>query len=367
MDIPCLLEKSDIVIIFVHTIQRAGKDELMPTEPTLPRLGITMGDPAGCGSEIIAKVLTEKNAYSFSLPVVVGSAAVLRWALDIVGRQANIQVIKKVSDAKWATGIINVIDPEFFDFSQLELGKVQPLAGNAAYGYLTRAIDLALANEIDAIVTAPLSKEAMNLAGFHFDGHTEILAKQTKSQKVSMMLASAGFRVTHVSTHVSLKTAIERCKTARILDVIRLTHEALRQMDVENPMIAVAGLNPHCGENGLFGSEDLEQIQPAIELANQQGIQVYPAPVPPDTVFVRMAQFHEFDAVVAQYHDQGHIASKIVDFWGGVNITLGLPIIRTSVDHGTAFDIIGTGKANPASLANAIEYARVMAKNRVRL
>lgn len=160
--------------------------------------------------------------------------------------------------------------------------------------------------------------------------------------------------------------AIERCKTDRILDVIRLTHQALLQMDVDNPLIGVAGLNPHCGENGLFGNEDVEQIQPAIDLACKEGIRVYPAPIPPDTVFVRMAQFHEFDAVVAQYHDQGHIASKIVDFWGGVNITLGLPIIRTSVDHGTAFDIVGTGKANPASLVNAIEYARVMAKNRVR-
>jgi 4-hydroxythreonine-4-phosphate dehydrogenase len=163
-----------------------------------------------------------------------------------------------------------------------------------------------------------------------------------------------------------LSKAIERCKTDRILDVIRLTHQALLQMDVDNPLIGVAGLNPHCGENGLFGNEDVEQIQPAIDLACKEGIRVYPAPIPPDTVFVRMAQFHEFDAVVAQYHDQGHIASKIVDFWGGVNITLGLPIIRTSVDHGTAFDIVGTGKANPASLVNAIEYARVMAKNRVR-
>jgi 4-hydroxythreonine-4-phosphate dehydrogenase len=162
-----------------------------------------------------------------------------------------------------------------------------------------------------------------------------------------------------------LRDAIDRCKTPRILDVIQLTHDALKQMDVDDPLIAVAGLNPHCGENGLFGKEDVEQIQPAIDLALNEGIRVYKNPVPPDTVFVRMAQFREFDAVVAQYHDQGHIASKIVDFWGGVNISVGLPIIRTSVDHGTAFDVVGTGKANPASLVNALEYARVMAKNRV--
>lgn len=338
----------------------------MTIHTSLPHLAITLGDPAGCGAEIIAKVLTNDDVYSSSLPIVIGSAQVMKWALEIVGRQADIQVVKKPSDAQFTRGIINIIDPELFEISQLEFGKVQPLAGNAAYQYLIHAIDLATANEVDAIVTAPLSKEAMNLAGFHFDGHTEILATQTHSQKVTMMLASEGFRVTHVSTHVSLSKAIERCKTERVLDVIRLTHQALRQMEVENPMIGVAGLNPHCGENGLFGNEDVEQIQPAIELACKEGIRIYPAPIPPDTVFVRMAQFHEFDAVVAQYHDQGHIASKIVDFWGGVNITLGLPIIRTSVDHGTAFDIVGTGKANPASLVNAIKYARVMAKNRVR-
>jgi 4-hydroxythreonine-4-phosphate dehydrogenase len=342
------------------------RTKIMVTNSSLPLLAITMGDPAGCGSEIIAKVLTNGDPYAAALPIVIGSAPVMQWALGIVEKQAKVQVIKKLSEALFIPGIINIIDPELFDFSELQLGKVQPLAGDAAYKYLTQAIELAMADEVDAIVTAPLSKEAMNLAGFHFDGHTEILATQTNSRKVTMMLASEGFRVTHVSTHVSLSTAIERCKTDRVLDVIRLTHNALRQMNIENPMIGVAGLNPHCGENGLFGTEDVEQIQPAIDLACKEGIRIYPAPIPPDTVFVRMAQFREFDAVVAQYHDQGHIASKIVDFWGGVNITLGLPIIRTSVDHGTAFDIVGTGKANPASLVNAIEYARVMARNRVR-
>jgi 4-phospho-D-threonate 3-dehydrogenase / 4-phospho-D-erythronate 3-dehydrogenase len=331
----------------------------------IPILAITMGDPAGCGPEIIAKVLSGESVYQNSLPIVIGSAQVMQWALDVLGKQTKIQIIEKPSQAQFTPGIINVLDLGIFDISELEFGKIQALAGRAAYEFLTHAIDLALANEVDAIVTAPLSKEAMNLAGFHFDGHTEILGTRTKSKKVTMMLASDGFRVTHVSTHVSLRTAIERCKTERILDVIHLTYDALKQMGIDDPMIGIAGLNPHCGENGLFGTEDVEQIQPAIDLARQEGIRVYPAPIPPDTVFVRMAQFHEFDAVIAQYHDQGHIASKIVDFWGGVNITLGLPIIRTSVDHGTAFDIVGSGKANPASLVNAIEYARVMARTRI--
>jgi 4-hydroxythreonine-4-phosphate dehydrogenase len=313
-----------------------------------------MGDPAGCGPEIIAKILAKPDAYQNSFPIVIGSAQVMQWALNVIHGDATIRVIKTPEEAEFTAGMINVLDLELFDISQLQFGKIQSLAGKAAYEYLIHAIDLALAGNIDAIVTAPLSKEAMNLAGFHFDGHTEILAIRTHSKKVTMMLASNNFRVTHVSTHCSLRDAIDRCKTPRILDVIQLTHDALKQMDVDDPLIAVAGLNPHCGENGLFGKEDVEQIQPAIDLALNEGIRVYKTPVPPDTVFVRMAQFREFDAVVAQYHDQGHIASKIVDFWGGVNISVGLPIIRTSVDHGTAFDVVGTGKANPASLVNAL-------------
>jgi 4-hydroxythreonine-4-phosphate dehydrogenase len=177
-----------------------------------------------------------------------------------------------------------------------------------------------------------------------------------------MMLAANHFRVTHVSTHCSLKQAIERCQTERILDVIRITHQSLQQMGLTNPRLAVAGLNPHSGEGGLFGREEIEQIQPAINLAQTEGMNVSDRPEPPDTVFVRMLHNKTFDAVIAQYHDQGHIAAKIVDFWGGVNITLGLPIIRTSVDHGTAFDIAGTGQANPQSLINAIKYAQLLAR-----
>ena len=337
----------------------------MTDKTTLPRLAITMGDPAGCGPEIIAKVLTEPETYTTSLPLVIGSAQVLRWALGVIGKQSEVRTIKTLAEVQFAPGVINVLDLGIFDISEIQPGKTQPLAGRAAYEYLIYAIDLALGGEVDAIVTAPLSKEAMNLAGYHFDGHTEILATRTQSKKYTMMLASKDFHVTHVSTHCSLRTAIERCKTNRILDVIRLTNDALKQMGIREPFIGVAGLNPHCGENGLFGAEDVEQIQPAIDLALQEGIRVYPNPIPPDTVFVRMAQYKEFNAVVAQYHDQGHIAAKIVDFWGGVNITLGLPIIRTSVDHGTAFDIVGTGKANPVSLINAISYARLLAKSRV--
>lgn len=331
------------------------------TDKNLPVLAITMGDPAGCGPEIIAKVLTDHSAYRQTQPVVIGNKRILEWALGVIGAKACVELIQKPAEAVFEQGRINIIDPTSFDSTSIKMGAIQELAGEAAYEYLIHAIDLAMAGEVDAIVTAPLSKEAMNLAGYHFDGHTEILATRTNSKKVTMMLASGHFRVTHVSTHVSLRTAIDRCKAPRILDVIHTTHAALKRMGIANPRIAVAGLNPHCGENGLFGTEDVEHIQPAIDQAISEGLNMYPAPVPPDTVFVRMAEFKEFDAVVAQYHDQGHIASKIVDFWGGVNITLGLPIIRTSVDHGTAFDVVGSGKANPASLFNAIDYARLLA------
>ncbi|MEW6650753.1 MAG: 4-hydroxythreonine-4-phosphate dehydrogenase PdxA [Chloroflexota bacterium] len=337
----------------------------MKIDAASPILAITMGDPAGCGPEIIAKVLTSEQAYKTTLPFVVGSAKVMNWALGIIGQPAAVRTIHHPSEAVFAPGVVNVLEPFSLDFSDLQMGKIQPLAGRAAYEYLTMAIDLAMAGAADAVVTAPLNKDAMNQAGYHFDGHTEILAQRTGSKKVTMMLASKNFRVTHVSTHCSLREAIERCKVNRIVDVIHLTNDALDQMGISAPAIGVAGLNPHCGENGLFGNEDVEQIQVAIDQARQQGVRVHEAPIPPDTVFVRMAQFHEFDAVVAQYHDQGHIAAKLVDFWGGVNITLGLPIIRTSVDHGTAFGIVGSGKANPHSLFNAIEYASLMAGHRV--
>ena len=327
-----------------------------------PILAITMGDPAGCGPEVIAKVLSGESAGG-ARAVVVGSSAAMVWALERVQQTSRVHTIQKISEAVFEAGSINVLDLNSVEYSSLQPGKVQAEAGRASYEYIIHAIDLALAGEVAGVVTAPISKEAVNLAGFHFDGHTEIFAQRTGTKKVTMMLASGHFHVTHVSTHCSLANAIERCRPERILDVMRITNQGLKRMGIAEPMLAVAGLNPHCGEGGLFGMEEIERIQPAIEQALAEGMRVYPRPVPPDTVFVRMAQFKEFDAVIAQYHDQGHIAAKLVDFWGGVNITLGLPIIRTSVDHGTAFDIVGTGKANPKSLVNAIQYAELMAKH----
>lgn len=244
------------------------------------------------------------------------------------------------------------------------------MSGNAAFQYVKKVIDLAMKHEIDATVTNALNKEAINLAGHHYSGHTEIYAEYTGTKKYTMLLVHEELRVVHVSTHVSLREACDRVKKERILEVIRIAHQACIQLGIHEPRIGVAGLNPHSGENGIFGREEIEEIVPAIESAKLEGIQA-DGPVPPDTIFSK-ARGGWYDIVVAMYHDQGHIPLKVVGFvynkkekkWdevAGVNITLGLPIIRTSVDHGTAFDQAGKGLASERSLINAIDYAVCMA------
>jgi 4-hydroxythreonine-4-phosphate dehydrogenase len=334
------------------------------TRDSKPVLAITMGDPAGTGPEIIAKAVSSNALRDIANVVCVGHAKLMENAFAVVQQPYVVRPIDQVEQAKFEPDILNVLHLENIDLDKLQPGKVQASAGHAAYEYITRAIELALEDNVAGVVTSAINKEALQLAGHKYDGHTEIFATQTRSKTVAMMLASKDFRVVHVSTHCSLRQAIERVKPERILNVIRLTNDSLKQMGIAAPKLAVAGLNPHSGEGGLFGREEIEQIQPAIDLARAEGMNVSDRPEPPDTVFVRMLHFKEFDAVIAQYHDQGHIAAKIVDFWGGVNITLGLPIIRTSVDHGTAFDIVGTGKARIDSLVNAVKYAQVLAENR---
>jgi 4-hydroxythreonine-4-phosphate dehydrogenase len=336
----------------------------MTTVENKPLLAVTMGDPAGCGPEIIAKVVSTKAVQDIARIVCVGDAQIMQRALATIGQAYPVRAITQIEQATGEPDALEVLDLKNVDLDHFVIGQLQASAGNAAYEYITCAIELALKNQVAGVVTSAINKEALHLAGHKYDGHTEIFAVHTGTKKVTMMLASGDFRVTHVSTHCSLRQAIERCKTERILDVVRITHRSLQQMGLSEPRLAVAGLNPHSGEGGLFGTEEIEQIQPAIDQARAEGINLSDRPEPPDTVFVRMLHSRVFDAVIAQYHDQGHIAAKIVDFWGGVNITLGLPIIRTSVDHGTAFDIAGTGKANPNSLVNAIKYAQLMAAHR---
>jgi len=326
-----------------------------------PILGITMGDPSGAGPEIVTKAWADPKMHAIARMVAIGDAATLAQAFRITGAPGTVRAISSVSEARFEPGTLDVIDLHDVDLAQLQFAKVQAMAGKAAYDAVEKGVRLALAGEIDALVTSALNKEALNLAGYHYAGHTEILADLTGTKSVTMMLTAGDFRVTHVSTHVSLREAIERVKRERVLAVIRLTHQALRQMGIAEPRLAVSGLNPHAGEGGLFGTEDATEIAPAIDAGRAEGINIYPIPMPPDTVFYRMAHRKEFDAVVAMYHDQGHIPTKVLGFAEGVNVTLGLPIIRTSVDHGTVFGKAGKGTADETSLKRAIEVAVTMA------
>lgn len=332
-----------------------------------PLIGITLGDPAGIGPEITVKALADHPVSKKCCPLVIGDADVLKNAARIVGRpDLQINVIEKPADGAYIPGCIDVIDVGAVDMDSLKLGEVSAMAGNAAFQYVKKVIELAMAGEVDGTVTNALNKEALNLAGHHYSGHTEIYADFTGTDKYTMMLAHKDLRVVHVSTHVSLREACDRVKKGRVLEVIKIADQACRDMGIARPRIGVAGLNPHCGENGLFGREEIEEIGPAIEAARAEGLCV-DGPIPADTIFSK-ARGGWYDIVVAMYHDQGHIPLKVVGFvydqeaakWGaveGVNITLGLPIIRTSVDHGTAFDQAGSGNANELSLLNAIEYA----------
>ena len=329
-----------------------------------PILGVTMGDASGAGPEIVTKAWADPAIQSIARLVLIGDADCMAQAFRITGMSGGVRAVQSVAEARFDDGRLDVLDLDNIDVDRLEFAKVQSMAGKAAYEAVVKAIDLALAGEIDAMVTSALHKEALNLAGCHHPGHTEILADLTGTQNVAMMLVAGDFRVTHVSTHCSLREAIDRVKKGRVLEVIRLTHSALRQMGISDPRLAVAGLNPHAGEGGLFGDEETREIAPAIDGARAEGIDVYPRPVPPDTVFFRMSSGHQFDAVVAMYHDQGHIPTKVLAFAEGVNVTLGLPIIRTSVDHGTVYGKAGKGTADPTSLKRAIEVAVLMVEGR---
>lgn len=337
-------------------------------------IGITMGDPASIGPEITIKALTKKEIYDRCNPVVIGDAAVLEVASKLKGMPAvTIHPISDLSEASYTCGTIDVLDMNLVDVDRLEYGKVSAMAGEAAFQYVVKVIELANLGKIDATVTNALNKEAMNLAGHHYSGHTEIYADYTNTSRYTMMLAHENLRVVHVSTHVSLRDACDLVKKDRVLEVIRIANQACKDLGIQSPKIGVAGLNPHSGEHGMFGREEIEEIIPAIEAAAAEGIDAE-GPVPADTVFSK-ARGGWYDIVVAMYHDQGHIPLKVVGFvynqdegkWdavAGVNITLGLPIIRSSVDHGTAFDQVNKGIANEISLINAIDYAIKLAENK---
>ena len=331
---------------------------------TRPILGISVGDPAGIGPEITAKALAVSHTYKICRPLVVCDLKVMEEAVSFSGLDLTCNAVKTPVEGLYEYGTIDVLDMNNVDMSQLAYKTVSAMAGKASYEYIEKVIQLAMDGQIDATITGPIHKEAINAAGIHEAGHTEIYARLTRTKDYAMMLAEGDFRVVHVSTHVSLQEAINRTKKERIGTVIDLADRALKKMGIEHPRIAVAGLNPHAGEGGMFGREEIDEIIPAIEKARGEG-KIVEGPIPPDTVFSKM-KGGQYDIVVVMYHDQGHIPTKLAGFnyditsntWlsmSGVNITLGLPIIRSSVDHGVAFGKAGEGRANPESMLQAIE------------
>ena len=357
-----------------------------------PLLGITMGDPFGNGPEISVRALSDESVYDRCRPLIVGDRSCIQYALHVAGKlgrpELDINTVADPAEGLYKYGTIDVLDLGMVPENMIPdtSGTDEPapfgvgasvLGGEAAFQYVRRTIELAAEGKVDATVTNALSKEAINMAGHHFSGNTEIYAHYTNTEKYAMMLAYEDLRVVHVSTHVSLRQACDLVKKERVLDCISMANDVCRALGISEPKIGVAGLNPHCGENGLFGTEELDEIQPAIDEARNRGINIpEKRPTPPDTVFSK-ALGGWYDVVVAMYHDQGHIPLKVKGFvydraerrWetvAGVNITLGLPIIRSSVDHGTAYDQAGSGTSIERSLINAVDYAIMMANAKSR-
>jgi len=338
-----------------------------------PIIGITMGDPAGIGAEITMKTLAKKEIYENCNPLVIGDYEALLDANRFCGTGLRVHRIHTVSEAQNEWGTVDLIDLGFLVPGSWEYKKVQKHCGEASFQYVVAAIKLAMEGTIHAVVTAPINKESLNLAGHAYSGHTEIFGEYTHTKDYAMLLTSHTLKAIHVTTHCSMREACDRIKKDRVLAVIKLADEGLRLMGYQQPRIAVAGLNAHSSENGLFGHEEEKEILPAIEAAKALGIDAE-GPAPPDTVFVK-CQAGQYDVVVAMYHDQGHIPVKLSGFKldlqtnqylsvSGVNCTIGLPIIRTSVDHGTAYGKAGEGRANEESLIDAINTGLIMARNK---
>jgi len=329
------------------------------SESKLPVIAITMGDAAGVGPEVIVGALADASLYHECNPVVIGDTARLRLAARVLNSNTEIHEIQDISQAKYAVNSISVIDPHLIP-EDLAWGKLSSVAGNAAFEYIKIACELAMRGKAQAICTAPLNKEALHAAGHIYPGHTELLAHFTNTPEVSMMLSTEKLKVIHVTTHIGLIDAVAKIEPGLVERTIRRGHEALVRAGNPNPKIGVCAINPHAGEGGLFGyGEEASKIEPGVRAARETGIDVT-GPLPADTLFF-LAGRGDYDLVVAMYHDQGHGPVKVLGIEAGVNITVGMPVIRTSVDHGTAFDIAGTGKADSRSMVEAIHQAAQMA------
>ncbi|WP_138303278.1 MULTISPECIES: 4-hydroxythreonine-4-phosphate dehydrogenase PdxA [Eubacteriales] len=320
-----------------------------------PLIAVTMGDPAGVGPEIVAKSLASEAVTEVADCVIVGDKKCMENAIRIVGADLEIRVIQKPSEGQYEKGIMNLIDLDNVNMDVFEFGKVSGMCGKAAYDYIAKSIELANAGEVDAISTTPINKEALKAGDIHFIGHTEIFGALTGTEDPLTMFETNGMRVFFLTRHVSLRQMLDMIKKDRIVDYVVRCTEALKRLGVKEGTMAIAGLNPHSGEHGLFGWEEVEEIIPAIEELKKMGYDVA-GPIGADSVF-HQAAIGKYNSVLSLYHDQGHIATKTLDFEKTIAITNGMPILRTSVDHGTAFDIAGTGKVSAVSMIEAIRLA----------
>ena len=320
-----------------------------------PIIAVTMGDPAGIGPEIVAKSIADKATFDVARCIVIGDKKVMEKAIEIVGAYLKVNVVESPADGDYSYGVLNMIDLDNIDMSRFEYGKINAMCGQAAFDYIKKSIEITMDKQADAVATTPINKESLHAAEVDFIGHTEIFGALTGTADPLTMFETNGLRVFFLTRHKSLRDMLDDIKKDRIIDYVERCTDALRRLGVKEGTMAVAGLNPHSGEHGLFGWEEVKEIAPAVEELKERGFNVA-GPVPADSVFHQAAQ-GRFNSVLSLYHDQGHIATKTLDFDRTISITNGMPILRTSVDHGTAFDIAGKGIAGAVSMEEAIRLA----------
>ena len=320
-----------------------------------PIIAVTMGDPAGIGPEIVAKSIADKATYDVARCIVIGDKKVMEKAIKIVGADLKVNVVESPADGDYSYGVLNMIDLDNIDMSRFEYGKINAMCGQAAFDYIKKSIEITMDKQADAVATTPINKESLHAAEVDFIGHTEIFGALTGTADPLTMFETNGLRVFFLTRHKSLRDMLDDIKKDRIIDYVERCTDALIRLGVKEGTMAVAGLNPHSGEHGLFGWEEVKEIAPAVEELKERGFNVA-GPVPADSVFHQAAQ-GRFNSVLSLYHDQGHIATKTLDFDRTISITNGMPILRTSVDHGTAFDIAGKGIAGAVSMEEAIRLA----------
>ena len=320
-----------------------------------PLIAVTMGDPAGIGPEIVARTIDDKEIFNIARCIVIGDRKIMEKAIQIVGADLKIHVTENPAEGDYSEGVLNLIDLDNINMDQFEYGKVSAMCGQAAYDYIAKSIEITMSGQADAVATTPITKESLHAAEVPFIGHTEIFGALTGTEDPLTMFETNGLRVFFLTRHKSLRDMLDDIKKDRIIDYVQRCTEALRKLGVNEGTMAVAGLNPHSGEHGLFGWEEVNEIAPAVEELKKQGYDVA-GPVPADSVF-HQAAMGKYNSVLSLYHDQGHIATKTLDFDRTISITNGMPILRTSVDHGTAFDIAGKGIAGAVSMKEAVRLA----------